>query len=96
MKRLLPATLLLAIWLGTAVADGVSAAAIKKPDNVVSEELFSTLDELARIVDITYCVGTTGIRRPFDCLGRCGEFEGFELVKVCDGSLIVYIGCILH
>src|SRR5947208_3016308 len=48
----------------------------------VSQELFSSLEELARIVDITYCVGTTGIYKPFRCAGRCHEFEGFELVTV--------------
>lgn len=48
----------------------------------VSQELFDSLEELARIVDITYCVGTTGIYKPFQCAGRCKEFEGFELVKV--------------
>ena|SRR5436190_22718900 len=48
----------------------------------VSRELFSSLEELARIVDITYCVGTTGIYKPFRCAGRCREFEGFELVTV--------------
>lgn len=48
----------------------------------VSIDLFAELEELARIVDISYCVGTTGIQKPFQCLGRCGEFEGFELVDV--------------
>ncbi|PGH07624.1 hypothetical protein GX51_01633 [Blastomyces parvus] len=46
----------------------------------VSKELFSSLEELSRIVDITYCVGTTGVYKPFTCAGRCHEFEGFELV----------------
>ncbi|WEW60340.1 lipase family protein [Emydomyces testavorans] len=47
----------------------------------VSRKLFNSLEELARIVDITYCVGTTGIYKPFRCAGRCREFKGFELVK---------------
>ena len=34
----------------------------------ISRPLFNELDELARIVDITYCVGTPapGIRKPLD------------------------------
>lgn len=48
----------------------------------VSQELFDSLDELARIVDISYCIGSTGIYKPFECLSRCAEFENFELVTV--------------
>ncbi|MCJ1243883.1 hypothetical protein MMC30_001080 [Trapelia coarctata] len=46
----------------------------------VSRKLFYELEELARIVDISYCVGTTGIQKPFLCASRCQEFPGFELV----------------
>lgn len=50
----------------------------------ISEELFAELEELSRIVDISYCVGLTGtgIQKPFQCLSRCHEFGGFELVTV--------------
>lgn len=50
----------------------------------ISEELFADLDELSRIVDISYCVGLTGtgIQKPFECLSRCHQFGGFELVTV--------------
>lgn len=49
----------------------------------ISEELFGSLEELARIVDVAYCVGTTEVRKPFKCLSHCSEFQGFELVTVC-------------
>lgn len=49
----------------------------------ISRSLFESLEELARIVDISYCVGSSGIQKPFSCLSRCKEFEGFELVTVC-------------
>jgi hypothetical protein len=49
----------------------------------VSLRLFAELEELARIVDIAYCVGVTGIYRPFECASRCDEFPGYELVDVC-------------
>jgi Lipase (class 3) len=47
----------------------------------VSQGLFNSLEELARIVDIAYCVGLTGIQKPFQCLSRCDDFRGFELVS---------------
>lgn len=47
----------------------------------VSQALFNSLEELARVVDIAYCVGSTGIQKPFRCLSRCGDFPGFELVS---------------
>ena len=50
----------------------------------ISQPLFESLEELARIVDISYCVGSTGIHKPFSCLSRCSELEGFELVTVSD------------
>lgn len=47
----------------------------------VSQTLFDSLEELARIVDIAYCVGSTGIQKPFSCLSRCDDFAGFELIS---------------
>ncbi|CAD0084162.1 unnamed protein product, partial [Aureobasidium vineae] len=57
-------------------------------NRTVSPELFSDLEELARIVDISYCVGLTGIgiSKPFKCLSRCSEFPDFELVKLMSDS----------
>lgn len=50
----------------------------------ISVELFNDLEELSRIVDISYCVGLTGtgIQKPFLCASRCQDFEDFELVTV--------------
>ena len=48
----------------------------------VSAELFWSLEELSRLADIAYCVGSTGIREPFSCNSHCDEFDGFELVDV--------------
>lgn len=48
-----------------------------------TSELFDSLEESARLVDISYCIGTTGIQKPFECLSHCNEFKGFELVTVC-------------
>lgn len=57
---------------------------------LISQKLFWELEELARIVDIAYCVGTAGlgIQKPFKCASRCGDkdFESFELVTVGPAS----------
>ncbi|KAL5363766.1 Alpha/Beta hydrolase protein [Aspergillus floccosus] len=51
-------------------------------NRTISPELFTSLAELARVVDITYCVGDTGtgIQKPFECLSHCRDLEGFELI----------------
>lgn len=55
-------------------------------DTLISQKLFWELEELARIVDISYCVGTAGlgIQKPFQCASRCSDrdFESFELLTV--------------
>lgn len=48
----------------------------------VSSELFNSLEELSRLVDISYCVGTTGVQKPFQCLSHCAEFPTLELIHV--------------
>ncbi|KAI7246360.1 extracellular lipase [Hortaea werneckii] len=48
----------------------------------VSAPLFSELEELARIVDVTYC--SPAIAKPFTCLSRCKNFPHFELVTTWD------------
>lgn len=74
-----------ATWL-TAVS--ALPALVAAESRNISRSLFESLEELARIVDIAYCVGSSGIQKPFQCLSRCKEFEGFELVTVfeCRGS----------
>lgn len=59
----------------------------------VSETLFESLEELARIVDISYCVGSTGIQKPFKCLSRCSNFEGFELVTTWNTGPLLSDSC---
>jgi hypothetical protein len=48
----------------------------------VSVKFFAELEEFARLVDIAYCVGVTGIQAPFECASRCDEFPGYQLVDV--------------
>ncbi|EPE29082.1 alpha/beta-Hydrolase [Glarea lozoyensis ATCC 20868] len=59
----------------------------------VSTALFADLEEFSRIVDISYCVGTTGIQYPFLCASRCEEFPGFELVETYCSGVLAGEGC---
>lgn len=58
-----------------------SAASLGEP---ISQDLFDELEELSRIVDIAYCVGSlnTGVDKPFECLSFCRNFPSFELKQV--------------
>lgn len=62
----------------------ISSTLLVNSGREISEQLFADLEELSRIVDISYCVGLTGtgIQKPFQCLSRCHEFRTFELVTV--------------
>jgi triacylglycerol lipase len=51
-------------------------------NGTISRKAFNILEELSRIVDISYCIGNTGVRKPFECLSHCREFPGFELITV--------------
>lgn len=64
-------------------------------DTSISVKLFNELEELARIVDISYCVGTAGlgIQKPFQCVSRCVEFENFELVTTWNTGPLLSDSC---
>lgn len=66
-----------------------------QPGRNVSAALFAELEELARIVDITYCVGLTssGITKPFNCLSRCSDFPSFQLVKTWNTGPLLSDSC---
>jgi len=66
-----------------------------RTNHSVSLDLFSNLEELARIVDITYCVGITslGIAKPFSCLSRCDDFPKFELVTTWNTGPLLSDSC---
>lgn len=64
-------------------------------NRTVSVALFEELEELARIVDISYCVGLTslGISKPFQCLSRCKDFPAFELVTTWNTGPMLSDSC---
>ncbi|KAL8849264.1 MAG: hypothetical protein Q9221_005734 [Calogaya cf. arnoldii] len=82
--------MLLIAWLLLGATAALAGKLPQVPLNVphyagrnISIELFDDLEELSRIVDIAYCVGTAGfgIQKPFLCASRCQDFKSFELVK---------------
>jgi len=64
-------------------------------NRTVSPQLFADLEELSRIVDISYCVGDLGlgIQKPFSCASRCKDFENFELVKTWNTGPLLSDSC---
>ncbi|KAI1756652.1 Alpha/Beta hydrolase protein [Xylaria castorea] len=59
----------------------------------ISFSLFASLERLSRLVDITYCVGTTGIRQPFSCISRCKDFPSLELVTTWNTGVLLSDSC---
>ncbi|EKV08537.1 Extracellular triacylglycerol lipase, putative [Penicillium digitatum] len=59
----------------------------------ISTDLFNSLEELSRLVDISYCVGTTGVQQPFQCLSRCDEFPDLELVTTWNTGVLLSDSC---
>jgi len=80
------------LWIWIAVASALPAQLLAN-NKEISQETFESLEELARIVDISYCVGTSGIHKPFKCLSRCGDFEGFELVTTWNTGPLLSDSC---
>ena len=65
------------------------------PVAAVPVTLFSSLERYARIVDVAYCVGTTGtgIDPPFSCASRCGEFPELRLVTTWNTGVLMHDSC---
>ncbi|TPX16648.1 uncharacterized protein E0L32_003589 [Thyridium curvatum] len=59
----------------------------------VSVALFSSLERLSRLVDISYCVGNTGVSPPFSCVSRCKEFPAMELVTTWNTGMLMSDSC---
>lgn len=61
--------------------------------NSVSVRLFAELERLARLVDISYCIGTTGVSKPFNCASRCSEFPTLSLANTWNTGLLLSDSC---
>ncbi|MCJ1441782.1 MAG: hypothetical protein MMC23_002274 [Stictis urceolatum] len=75
---------------------GLQAAIVTdaaQTNRTISSKLFFELEELSRLVAISYCVGYQGIYKPFECLSHCADFERFELVKTWNSGIIDSASC---
>lgn len=59
----------------------------------ISVPFFSELERLARLVDISYCIGNTGVRKPFTCVSRCNEFPSVTLVTTWNTGMLMSDSC---
>jgi pimeloyl-ACP methyl ester carboxylesterase len=59
----------------------------------VSTAFFASLERTARLVDITYCVGTTGVSPPFSCASRCKEFPSLQLIRTWNTGVLLSDSC---
>ncbi|KAG5992830.1 hypothetical protein E4U43_003657 [Claviceps pusilla] len=59
----------------------------------ISTSLFAELERLARLVDISYCVGNTGVSKPFQCLSRCKEFPELVLETTWSTGFLLGDSC---
>jgi hypothetical protein len=59
----------------------------------VSPTFFASLERTARLVDITYCVGTTGISPPFSCASRCKDFPSLHLIRTWNTGVLLSDSC---
>ncbi|KAI0482886.1 alpha/beta-hydrolase [Xylariaceae sp. FL0804] len=90
-------TLLILPWLPFAFATA-SPVLVQHPlrpqgSDGISVGLFAALERLSRLVDITYCVGTTGISRPFSCISRCKDFPALELITTWNTGALMTDSC---
>ncbi len=59
----------------------------------VSTAFFASLERMARLVDVAYCVGTTGVSSPFSCASRCNEFPTVELIRTWNTGILLSDSC---
>ena len=96
--------LLWAFWLALAlglVALAQSPAQQQQPfkheppatAKAISVAFFVALERLARLVDIAYCIGTTGVHKPFSCASRCKDFPGLSLVNTWNTGVLLSDSC---
>ncbi|PHH84102.1 hypothetical protein CDD83_2472 [Cordyceps sp. RAO-2017] len=98
-RRLALSFLLAARLLDGAVAGGPAPEPIRPHEPApartasISTPLFADLERMSRIVDISYCVGNSGVRKPFRCLSRCSEFPELSLVSTWNTGILLSDSC---
>ncbi|PYH40538.1 lipase family protein [Aspergillus saccharolyticus JOP 1030-1] len=76
------ASISLVLLIHTVSLVRIGEISLDAAQQAIPYSLFRELDQLARVVDVSYCVGNTGLRRPFECLSHCADLKGFELISV--------------
>ncbi|KAI9823221.1 MAG: hypothetical protein M1826_000234 [Phylliscum demangeonii] len=76
-------------WAGA----GRPSRALDPGDRHAYVRLWGELEEQARLVDIAYCVGSTGIQRPFRCASHCQDFPDFELITAWQTGVLLSDTC---
>ncbi|KAJ1331358.1 Lipase (class 3) [Microdochium nivale] len=59
----------------------------------VSVPFFASLERLSRLVDIAYCVGSTGLSKPFSCASRCRDFPTLSLITTWNTGILMSDSC---
>lgn len=77
----------------TSAAEGHQRALASHDEDGVSLSYFASLERMSRLVDITYCVGTTGISSPFSCVSRCADFPTLRLEKTWHTGVLLTDSC---
>lgn len=62
-------------------------------DKGVSIAFFSSLERMSRLVDVAYCVGTSGVSKPFNCISRCKDFPSLRLVTTWNTGVLLGDSC---
>ncbi|KAK4158497.1 lipase A [Chaetomidium leptoderma] len=78
---------------GLAQADPTPQHATISQQPGVSTPFFAFLERAARLVDIAYCVGTTGISPPFSCVSRCKDFPSLRLLRTWNTGVLLSDSC---
>lgn len=86
---------LLALLFSIIVATLASATQHGATINSISVSLFASLERLARLVDVAYCIGTagTGISKPFQCISRCSGFSTMSLIATWNTGVLMSDSC---
>ncbi|EFY97257.1 lipase (class 3) [Metarhizium robertsii] len=74
------------------VIDSPSPNSESSPSSI-STSLFADLERLSRLVDVSYCIGSTGVHKPFQCLSRCKEFPGLSLAMTWSTGFLMGDSC---
>lgn len=85
----------LGIVAGAAVFPAQAPLTLHDPatSSSISIPFFADLERLSRLVDIAYCIGITGVSKPFECASRCNEFPSLTLATTWNTGVLLSDSC---